>query len=72
MADWWVLDDELTLRFGDGWNHEWSAADGASKCIPLEYPDSWLERVGFVSNGPPQATRWTVERKLEERKAAAS
>ena len=75
VADWWALDDELTLRFGDGWEHEWatpavagedSGVAGASRCRPIAYPDSWLESVGFVSNAPPKATVWTVERKLEE------
>lgn len=70
VADWWMLDDELTLRFGDGWEHEWVVAgvvdSGASRCRPLVYPDSWLERVGFASNAPPKATLWTVDRKLHE------
>ena len=71
VADWWVLDDELTLRYGDGWEHEW-AADGASKCKPLGYPDGWLEKVGFLSAAPPVSTVWTVERKLEQLAAATS
>ena len=25
VSDWWALDDELSLRFGDGWEHEWAA-----------------------------------------------
>eukprot|EP01052_Picozoa_sp_SAG31_P040903 SAG31_NODE_6051_length_2191_cov_2.048279_1_plen_278_part_00 len=72
VADWWLLDDELTLRFGDGWEHEWCAADGVSKCKPLTYPDGWLERVDFVTNAPPHATLWTVERKLEQRRATSN
>ncbi len=36
VQDWWMLDDELTVRFGDGWEHEWDAKDGTSKCKPLE------------------------------------
>jgi len=80
VADWWMLDDELTLRFGDGWEHEWAAVgdpdSGASRCRPIAYPDSWLERVGFVSNAPPKAIVWTVDRKLQaieqnKREAAA-
>ena len=77
VADWWALDDDLTLRFGDGWEHEWATpavagedgggvVAGASRCRPIAYPDSWLEKVGFVSNAPPKATVWTVGRKLEE------
>ena len=36
VQDWWTLDDELTLRYGDGWEHDWNDKDGTSKCRPLE------------------------------------
>lgn len=70
VADWWALDDELILRFGDGYEHEW-AADGSSRCKPLAYATEWLRLVGFVGSAPPPATRWTVERKRELRQGKA-
>jgi hypothetical protein len=27
VADWWVLADELMLRFGDGWEYLWDVTD---------------------------------------------
>lgn len=36
VKDWWILDDEIMLRFGDGWEHEWDKKNGSSKCKPLE------------------------------------
>jgi dipeptidase len=46
VDDWWALHDELLVRYGDGWEHEW-AEDGESRCKPIEYPREWLEKVGF-------------------------
>ena len=58
VADWWVLNDEMLLRFGDGWEHEWveheeageagEAGDTSScQCRPIAYPRNWLEKHNF-------------------------
>ena len=49
VADWWALLDELLLRYGDGWEHEWEETTGKSKCAPLAYPAEWLEKGGFFA-----------------------
>ena len=46
VDDWGVLLDELLLRYGDGWEHEWGE-DGERKCKAVEYPTEWLARRGF-------------------------
>ena len=46
LADWWRLLDELLLRYGDGWEHEWDA-DGERRGKPIAYPARWLARLGF-------------------------
>lgn len=77
VNDWWALNDEMLLRFGDGWEYEW-AEDGESRCRPVAYPEAWLKAVGFFrgekgSTGgvgcsavpaPPDNTVWTLEKKL--------
>ena len=44
VADWWSLQDELLLRFGDGYEFAWGA-EGAWTGKPLQYPVEWLESV---------------------------
>lgn len=46
VADWWCMLDELLLRFGDGWEHEWGEG-GERRCKPIAYPDEWLRGLGF-------------------------
>ena len=47
VEDWWKMQDELLLRFGDGWEYEWGEEDGLPHHKPLAYPRAWLEKVGF-------------------------
>ena len=47
VDDYWTLLDELLLRYGDGWEHEWDEA-GARKCVPIKYPPAWLRELGYV------------------------
>ena len=47
VDDWWLMLDELLLRFGDGWEYDWDEASGAARHAPLKYPMGWLEHVGF-------------------------
>ena len=30
IADWWEMNDDMLLRFGDGWEHEWSSMNDTS------------------------------------------
>jgi hypothetical protein len=66
-TDWWRLDDELTVRFGDGYEHTVDQANGSLTRTPLAYPTGWLHSVNFVSSAPPPTTLWTIDRKLEQR-----
>ena len=66
-ADWWRLDDELTVRFGDGFEHTVDPANGSFTRTPLAYPTRWLQSVNFVSSAPPPTTVWTIDRKLQQR-----
>ena len=51
VADWWELNDELLVRFGDGWEYDW-ADDGTSLVRqPVPYPRDWLERNNFFRRG---------------------
>jgi dipeptidase len=74
VADWWQLNDEMLLRFGDGWEYEWRE-DGESLSRPLAYPATWLKTVGFFRTPdgapvegrpppPPANTVWDIEKKL--------
>lgn len=47
VEDWWTMLDELLLRYGDGWEHEFDQVTGAKTSKPIAYPTPWLERVGF-------------------------
>ena len=51
VDDWWVLQDEMLLRFGDGWEYEW-ADNGEARHAPLAYPRAWLEQVRFFDKKP--------------------
>ena len=59
LTDWYGLQDEMLLRFGDGWEYDWASDGpvhppeaeegqehaGESKCKPVRYPVEWLEKV---------------------------
>jgi hypothetical protein len=48
-GDHGVTLSELVVRFGDGWEHDFSSGDGAhNRGAPLAYPAEWLARVGCV------------------------
>ena len=47
VSDWWALLDELLLRYGDGWEHEWDE-DGRRLGKPVAYPAEWLAKLGFA------------------------
>ena len=40
----WALNDEMLLRYGDGYEWAWDE-DGVSQSKPVEYPQAWLEQV---------------------------
>lgn len=78
VADWWRLNDEMLLQFGDGYEYQWKE-DGQLLSQPLAYPATWLKTVGFFRTpegateeatvdgrppAPPGNTVWTVEKKL--------
>jgi len=44
VADWWKMNDEMLLTFGDGWVHDWG---GSGSCQPVAYPREWLEGAHF-------------------------
>ncbi len=86
VAGWWALNDDLLLRFGDGWEYEW-ADDGTSRVRqPVPYPRDWLERNNFFRPGggtavaqapllqppPPRTKLWTVEEKKKNRMQSTS
>ena len=50
VAEWWVLLDELLVRYGDGWEHEWDPATGARTGAPIAYPLEWLEQTDFFTD----------------------
>ena len=42
--------DELLLRYGDGWEHEWDEV-GRRLGRPIAYPPEWLAQLGFAQEG---------------------
>ena len=82
LSDWWKMQDEMLLRFGDGWEHDYSEENRISR--PVAYSQNWLERQHFFRSSvdvvdpcsrmsaaaavPPKSTLWTVEEKLWRRK----
>merc|ERR1712083_1146962 len=72
VADWWSLDDELTVRFGDGWENVFTADTSGlsfprvpkrSRWEPLAYSDAWLKAVTTLEPPVPATVCWTVEKK---------
>ena len=53
VTDWAKLNDDLLLRFGDGYEHGTHLSEDGSTFAskPLVYPQGWLERVGFYRGG---------------------
>lgn len=71
ISDWWKLNDEMLLHFGDGWEHDWST----NLCRPIAYPIGWLKHHNFLRSTvdeslprpPPAAKLWTLDEKLQAR-----